>query len=198
MKSDKQIDYNIITLNKDFKNIDIPQDKFIELDMGCGKGSFTSKLAKKYPDHQLIAADVMLGRLRKLAKRNKKLNIDNIKLVRAEAWHLLCRALPDKSIDRIHILCPDPWPKARHKGYRLISSEFIGRLSQKLKENGIFHFSTDDIEYYNHTVQTVYKTKLFELNSNVIKDILDIKSDFELHWEEMNLKVNHISWILKA
>ena len=184
-------------LTESYKNITFQNNDIVELDIGCGKGSFTSALAQMYPDRQIIAADVMIGRLRKLDKRNKRLNINNIHLIRAEAWHFICSCIPDKSITRIHILCPDPWPKIKHKAHRLISSEFIGRLSKKLKKNGILHFSTDDTEYYNSSNKIIHNTGLFIQNDHAIDDIQGIKSDFEKHWEEMDCKVNHIAWILK-
>ena len=36
----------------------------VELDLGCGVGSFTAELARRYPNHHILAADVMVGSLR--------------------------------------------------------------------------------------------------------------------------------------
>ncbi|HCN07753.1 MAG TPA: hypothetical protein DIT01_07445, partial [Lentisphaeria bacterium] len=84
----------------------------IELDLGCGKGGYLLELARRFPDRLIIGADVMLGRLRKIKRKAERRGLDNVMLLRVEAWSLL-PLLPDGVLDRIHILCPDPWPKAR-------------------------------------------------------------------------------------
>ena len=188
------LDEHISILTDTYANISIPEDRVVELDLGCGKGTFTTALAEKYPDRLVYAADVMLGRLKKLCKRNLRHNLNNIRLLRSEAWYLVGVALPDTSIDRLHLLCPDPWPKEKHKGNRLISSEFLGRLHNKLKENGIFHFSTDDNQYYDLAVRTIADSKLFQRNDKKITDVLDIKTDFEQRWNEQGLNVKHCGW----
>ena len=53
-----------------------------ELDMGCGSGSFTIALAKKYPERKIIAADVMLGRLRKVVRKMERNKIENMDILR--------------------------------------------------------------------------------------------------------------------
>ena len=108
----------------------------------------------------------MIGRLRKLVNKTKNAGITNIKLLRTEARALVCLSLPHKSIDRVHILCPDPWPKHKHKGERLMSSEFIYRLSLVLKDNGVLHFSTDDTRYFKATCDLVGMTDFFAPDSD--------------------------------
>jgi tRNA (guanine-N7-)-methyltransferase len=189
---DKHI--NILTTDV-YTNVNVPDCYIVELDLGCGKGAFTTDLAERYPDRLIYAVDVMLGRLRKLCKRNLRYGVENMQLLRAEAWYLVGAALPDKSIDRLHLLCPDPWPKEKHKGNRLVSSEFLGRLHNKLKKNGVFHFSTDDEPYYKQAAKTIAESNLFKKDDTQIADILDIKTDFEEKWNDQGLSVNHCAWI---
>ncbi|MCF7791264.1 MAG: methyltransferase domain-containing protein [Victivallales bacterium] len=194
MADNQKIDSQIKILTNSFNDFQILNNRFTELDLGCGKGSFTSNLAQKYPDRNIIAVDVMIGRLRKLVKRNNRLNIKNIFPVRAEAKHFIFRCLPDKSIDRIHILCPDPWPKERHKEHRLISSEFIYRACLKLKDNGILHFATDDTQYCSSAISIINRIGLFSPCRDSIKDIKDIKTDFEIRWTELGCNVHHAAF----
>jgi tRNA (guanine-N7-)-methyltransferase len=181
-----------------YSQISIDKDKITELDLGCGKGSFTTQLATKYPDRVIFAADIMLGRLRKLYKRNERSGIKNMRLLRCEAWHLINQSIPDSSLNRIHILCPDPWPKSRHKGNRLVSSEFVSRLYNKIKENGVFHFSSDDIPYFTLALEVLGKSGLFIRDDSKLNDISNIKTDFEERWNEMGLEVFHSAWIKKS
>ncbi len=182
-------------LTSEYRKISISGD-YVELDLGCGKGTFTSAMAERYPERSVIAADIMIGRLRKLAKRSMRMELSNMRILRVEAGMLVNCFLPPASIDRLHILCPDPWPKAKHKGHRLISSEFISRLSVILKKGGVFHFSTDDKPYFESATSVVDRSDLFgKCDLTLIEDVLDIKTDFEKIWEASGKSVAHAAWV---
>jgi len=142
-----------------YKKLELP-DREVELDLGCGKGSFSVALAEKKPERLILAADVMLGRLRKLHRKRTRMELDNVEILRVEAGMLVGLLLPPRSITRLHILCPDPWPKKKHKGHRLISSEFVGRIAQVLRHGGIFHFATDDDAYFDSASDVVERSGL--------------------------------------
>ncbi len=169
-------------------------DHRTELDLGCGSGSFTAGLAKRYPDANIYAADVMIGRLRKLVRKNQRLNISNMQLLRVEARHLVAYMIPDAALDRLHILCPDPWPKERHKGHRLVTSDFLSQIHRVLKKGGTFHFSSDDDPYFDSVTDIVERSGLFELDDSLLDDIADIKSDFEVRWLDQGKHVRHHAW----
>lgn len=172
----------------------VPEREHAELDMGCGAGSFTTALAARYPERIIYAADVMLGRLRKVVRKMENLQLDNMRVLRVEARNLIAMMLPDASLDRIHILCPDPWPKKRHRGNRLLCSDFTTQLHRVLKSDGIFHFSSDD-EYYCDAVNKVIAASgLFESYQDGIADLTDIKSDFEKRWLAEGKMVHHRAW----
>lgn len=168
--------------------------KQIELDLGCGKGKFTAELAEKFPEYHIVGVDVMIGRLRKLLKKVDRTGLDNVEILRVEGSSLMGYILQDNSIDRLHILCPDPWPKAKHKGHRLLNSQFMMSISRVLKPGGVFHFSTDDNAYCESVINLLKTSGLFsENNPELIADVADIKTDFQLRWEKQGLKVRHFA-----
>lgn len=169
-------------------------DSKVELDLGCGKGLFTTRLAQLYPDRTVVAADVMIGRLRKLYRRNVREGVENLTPLRVEARHLLGYMLPDNSVDRLHILCPDPWPKDKHRALRLLCADFITHVHRVIKPDGCFHFSSDDIPYLEIVKRIVAVSGLFEQDDSLIADISDIKTDFEIRWLDQGKPVHHIAW----
>ncbi|MDR0932232.1 MAG: methyltransferase domain-containing protein [Victivallales bacterium] len=177
-----------------YDSAELPPKSEIELDLGCGVGSYTALLAQKYPERKILAADVMLGRLRKLVKRTVRMKIGNMTILRSEARFLVAVMLPDNSIDRLHLLCPDPWPKDRHSGHRLLTSDFVSQLHRVLKESGVFHFSSDDEPYYAAVRRVLASSGLFVEEPGAIADLSGIKSDFELRWNEEGKVVRHIAY----
>lgn len=167
----------------------------VELDMGCGKGTFTTELARRHPERVVLAADVMSGRLRKLVKRNLRDGIGNMVVIKSEARMLIGRLLPDGLVARLHILCPDPWPKGRHRGNRLLSSDFMTQIHRILKPGGVWHFSTDDPAYLEAVRCGVAASGLFREEPSWLADIADIKTDFEMLWSSEGKSVHHHSWV---
>ena len=149
----------------------------VELDLGCGSGGFTVALAKSKPDALIFGADVMLGRLRKVEKLG-----------------LMSLIVPDSYFDRVHILCPDPWPKHKHKGNRLMAADFMMHLFRVLKPGGVLHFATDDPNYMASTRKNLEESGLFDyLPASALDDVKDFKTDFERGWLEIGRTVPHIA-----
>ena len=171
-----------------------PVDVPTELDLGCGSGSFAVALAARRPERRIVAADVMIGRLRKAVRKAQQSKLDNLTVIRAEARVLLGLMLPDGALDRIHLLCPDPWPKNRHRGHRLLCSDFTTQLHRVLKADGIFHFSSDDEAYCDAVDRVVSASGLFTPCPEGIADLRDVQSDFERRWIAAGKAVRHFAW----
>ena len=187
-------DAKIRLLSREYLVLDTDADMVNELDLGCGSGSFTAALAAKYPDRRIYCADVMLGRLRKVVRRLERSGSDNWEVLRVEARMLVGRMFPDGSLDRIHLLCPDPWPKGRHRGHRLLASDFTAALHRVLKPEGIFHFSSDDANYCDAVERVMTESRLFAPVADGAADLSDVKSDFELRWLGEGRTVRHRTW----
>jgi len=175
--------------------LDDLENKNIELDLGCGKGDFTIEIAQKYPKKLVLAVDVMLKRLRKVQKKCSRMDVENVEILRVEARYLISYMLPDLSIDRIHILCPDPWPKLKHRNNRLICSNFLAQIHRVLKKKGVFHFATDNEHYFEITNRLLETSKLFSRDDTKIDDVIDIKTNFEKLWLGMGKDVYHCAWV---
>ena len=61
--------------------------------------------------------------------------------------------------DEVYIICPDPWPKARHHKRRLVQHEFLKLLAKVLKKNGTVYISTDWDNYAESMQEEIERTK---------------------------------------
>ena len=159
------INYTSIKFSDSLKNYNVI------LDIGCGEGEFISRLAYQYPKKKFIGIEIKYGRILKCLKKARALNLSNLGFVISDATIFIDKALPDKSINKIFINNPDPWPKDKHHKNRLLNSDFIQLLHRKLKRKGNVYIKTDDINYFKYIKVNVN-------NSNFTKD--DTKSYIDL------------------
>jgi tRNA (guanine-N7-)-methyltransferase len=74
----------------------------------------------------------------------------------------LMAALPDASLDRLFILFPDPWPKARHHKRRLVDGAFIADAARVLKPGSHLRFATDWADYADWTLERLLRAPEFD------------------------------------
>ena len=105
-------------------------DAPLEIDLGCGDGTFLVEMAKHYPERNFLGVERLLGRVRGVCKRVQNLGLTNVRVLRLESSYTLEWLLEKNSVSRLHLLCPDPWPKARHHRRRLVQQDFLQSLHQ--------------------------------------------------------------------
>lgn len=174
--------------------VTLPPDHLVELDLGCGKGTFTVQLAQRFPDRTILAADVMIGRLRRLTGKMNRNRITNLHLLRVEARMLVGLMIPDRTLHRLHIICPDPWPKGSQRHNRLLCSDFMTHIHRVLSADGMFHFATDDPNYLEAVTGVVEQSGLFTPCPEAMAELAGLRSDFEARWLSQGKSVEHHLW----
>lgn len=71
---------------------------------------------------------------------------DNVRVVIDDA-RLLLKALPDRCLERIFVLFPDPWPKARHQKRRIVNAETVADMARVLQPGGELRLASDIMDY---------------------------------------------------
>ncbi len=163
-------------------------DRPLYLEIGCGKGIFAAQHALKYPDANIIAADIkadMLG----VARRNIEQMFsavnkthDNVMLLRMNASLIEKVFAPEDRIDRIYINFCNPWNRGKHNKRRLTHPRQLMQYKEFLSPDGEIRFKTDDDELFEDSV--VY----FEESGF---DICYITRDLHAEDDEDNLITEH-------
>ena len=130
----------------------------IILEIGFGNGEITSFLASENPNALIVASEVYLSGIGSLLNNIAKNSFTNIKIFDEDVRELLFK-LPNKIFDEIYIICPDPWPKARHHKRRLIKNDFLKILANVLKKDGTVYISTDWQNYAESIEEELEKIK---------------------------------------
>ena len=128
------------------------------LEIGFGNGENTTYLAAKNPNALVVASEVYLSGIGSLLNSISQNSISNIKIYDDDVRELLLK-IPNEIFDEIYIICPDPWPKARHHKRRLIKHGFLKVLANVLREEGTVYISTDWENYAESIEEEAEKSK---------------------------------------
>jgi tRNA (guanine-N7-)-methyltransferase len=126
----------------------------IWLEIGFGGGEHLAEQAEHHPKIGFIGCEVFENGVAKLIGEIERRHLTNIRLHADDARALLAALLP-RSIGRVFILFPDPWPKARHHKRRLISPATLNRLAEIMTDRAELRVATDDPGYLGWILEHV-------------------------------------------
>ncbi len=120
----------------------------LEIEIGCGKGRFLAARAAQNPETQYLGIERMLSRVAKLDKKAGRLQLDNLRILRLEAFYTFYYLLPAHRVRTVYVFFPDPWPKRHHHNRRLFSPLFLDALWARLEIGGTVQVATDHLDYF--------------------------------------------------
>lgn len=120
----------------------------LEIEIGCGKGRFLSARAAQHPETQYLGIERMLSRVAKLDKKAGRLKLDNLRVLRLEAFYTFYYLMPVHRVRTVYVFFPDPWPKRHHHNRRLFSPLFLDALWARLEIGGTVQIATDHLDYF--------------------------------------------------
>lgn len=138
------------------------------LEVGFGGGEHALAQIAAHPRAGLIASEVFENGLCSLLSRLVPEGGEetaplpaNLLLWDADARRLLA-ALPPECLDRLFLLFPDPWPKARHAKRRFVHPALLPPVARALKSGAEWRIATDDPTYQNWVAEVLDGAAAFE------------------------------------
>ncbi len=149
----------------------------IYLEIGFGGGEHLVYQAAEHRDVGIIGCEPYINGIAELLKNIESHKLENVRIYPGDA-RLLIEKLPDASLDRIFILYPDPWPKARHHKRRLISKDFLGSLARIMKPGAELRLATDHADYCTWMLEQLLPHSDFSWTAKSCDDWLNPPADW--------------------
>lgn len=138
------------------------------LEVGFGGGEHARAQALAHPEAALIACEVfengicsLLADLVPLGEEATAELPVNLRLWTDDA-RVLLRQLPDASLDRLFLMFPDPWPKARHAKRRFVHPGQLALLARVLKPGAVWRVASDHPVYQTWVREVMAAQTLFD------------------------------------
>jgi len=121
-----------------------PQDPAAEtiFEIGFGNGEHLKAMMEARPYGHYIGVEPFINGMSAFLK-----SLGDEPTAPLRVWMddavMVCKSLKDQSIDRLYILNPDPWPKAKHHKRRIVRQETLAEYHRILKPKGGLIMATD-------------------------------------------------------
>lgn len=123
-----------------------PGARAFALEVGFGGGEHLAAQAHAHPETGFIGCEPFLNGVAKLLTQIEEGSLSNLRVHMDDARGVLAR-LADRSLSRVFLLFPDPWPKLRHHKRRFIQPETLGVLARVMKSGAELRIATDHGDY---------------------------------------------------
>ena len=130
----------------DLRRLFSPPAEEAWLEIGFGAGEHLAAQAATHPGIGFIGAEVFENGIAKLLASVASQGLGNIRIFADDAL-LLLDQMAARSLGRVFILFPDPWPKERHKKRRMVSRETLDLLARAMRPGAELRLATDDPDY---------------------------------------------------
>lgn len=137
----------------------------IDLEIGSGTGDYALSYTKSHPNRFLIAIERTTNKFNTF---KNKTHPHNLLSLHADARSIVVHCIPEKSIERIFLLYPNPYPKKKQANQRWHNMPFFDFLLTRLKKQGELTFATNIEDYYLDFIETIQKKSNIEITESCL------------------------------
>ena len=133
----------------------------VRLEIGFGGGEHLVAEAIAHPATGFIGCEPYVNGMAKILAQIEAHDIGNIRLVAGDAAELLAW-VPQRSLARIDLIHPDPWPKRRHWKRRFVQDATVAAMARAIVPGGEFRFVCDIDSYVEWTLVHLLRAPQFD------------------------------------
>lgn len=131
------------------------------LEVGFGGGEHLVWQAERHPEIGFIGCEPYLNGVAKCLAHMARTDVSNVRLFADDARFVMA-ALPPRSLSRVFVLFPDPWPKTRHHKRRFVQRQNLDVLARLMRPHAELRLATDDPSYLPWMVEHACMHPAFE------------------------------------
>jgi tRNA (guanine-N7-)-methyltransferase len=130
------------------------------LEIGFGSGEHLLLQAETHKDVGFIGCEPFINGLGTLLGAIEDRGVGTMRVHDGDAREVLAW-LRDRSIGRVFLLFPDPWPKKRQLKRRLLCEDTLAEIARVLRPGGAFRFASDNGDYAAQALRLARQSDLF-------------------------------------
>ena len=171
-------------------------DNPVDLEIGCGKGGFVCELARRNPDRNYVALEMVSNVVISAMENAEKYGAENVRFLNIRAECLPCY-IPENSVENIYLNFSTPLPKLGYVTQRLTHRGFLEMYKKLLKENGKIIQKTDNRDFFDFSLEEFRAASLelseltYNLHENGNPD-WNIVTEYEQRWVESGLPIHRV------
>jgi tRNA (guanine-N7-)-methyltransferase len=174
------------------------------IELGCGKGEYTTGLAERYSDKNFVGIDIKGARFWRGAKTASEKGMKNAAFVRTQI-ELINFIFAENEVDEIWITFPDPQIKYKRTKHRMTNSEFLKLYKKILKPAGVVNLKTDSEFMHGYTLgllhgeghEVMYSNHNVYKNEGAPSEVTEIQTFYENQYLEQNKAITYIRFKIK-
>ena len=124
-------------------NIQFGRNAECYLEIGFGGGEHLAELASLMPDCDFIGAEPFINGVASLLRHIDEQQLNNIRIWPDDV-RLILPAIDTARLAGVFIMFPDPWPKRRHAGRRILQPDLLDQLAMIIRPGGKLVLASDD------------------------------------------------------
>lgn len=172
------------------------------IELGCGKGEYTTGLSKIKPQANYVGVDIKGARMWRGAKTAHENKIINVAFLRTRI-EFINSFFEEDEVSEIWLTFPDPYPGKKNSNKRLTCPWFLNKYRTFLRDNGLIHLKTDNKDLFTYTRSVAQRNHLEilaatnDLHAEYPEDnILSIRTHYENIFVNEGMKINYLSFRL--
>ena len=139
------------------------------LEIGFGGGEHLAAIAAAEPAKLFIGAEPFVNGVVSLLRHIENEGLKNI-CIWPDDVRLILDQLPEQSLSCVYVMFPDPWPKARHAGRRILNPEMLNCLAGLLRPKGLLRMASDHPIAKSWLLTEAVRHPSFEWRARCAKD----------------------------
>jgi tRNA (guanine-N7-)-methyltransferase len=171
----------------------------LHLDIGCARGRFLLRMAAAAPDRNYLGVEIREPLVDEANRLGSEAGLTNLHYVFCNAMIALGQLLvniPTGKLQMVTIQFPDPWFKKRHAKRRMVNTELVKTVVDKLAPEGEIFVQTD-IEFLADEMFALFSSDPRLVLSNCYASPFPVRTEREKAVEDKELPVYRALFRLK-